>query len=155
MFPATSGSISVNGYSVFTQTRQARRSIGLCSQENVQFKELTTAQHLKLFAILKDYPSQLVEQEVEQILHLLKLTEKRNVLSTKLSGGMKRKLSLGIALVGGTQTLILDEPTSGMDPDTRRVIWDLLLTIRRQRTILLTTHYMEEADVSESAQLPI
>jgi len=61
---------------------------------------------------------------------------------------MKRKLALGIALIGGTETLILDEPTSGMDPEARRAIWDLLQKIRKQRTILLTTHFMEEADVS-------
>ena len=148
MFPSTTGAIYVNNHNVFTNTREARRSIGLCSQDNVQFKELTVGQHLRLFAMLKDYPEGQIEKEISDILVLLKLSEKRETLSTKLSGGMKRKLSLGIALVGGTNTLILDEPTSGLDPDTRRVIWDLLITIRRSRTILLTTHYMEEADVS-------
>ena len=148
MFGATSGQIYVNGFNVFTQTAEARRSIGLCPQENIIFNELTVSQHLHLFAALKDYPADKIDQEVRSIIKLLKLTDKRNVLATQLSGGMKRKLSLGIALVGDTETLILDEPTSGMDPDARRVIWDLLLSIRRKRTILLTTHYMEEADVS-------
>lgn len=148
MYGATSGSVFVNGYNVATQTKQARRSIGLCPQENIIFNELTVAQHLRLFAMLKDYPNEKIEAEIDQLLNLLKLADKKNVLATKLSGGMKRKLSLGIALVGETETLILDEPTSGMDPDARRVIWDLLMSIRRNRTILLTTHYMEEADVS-------
>ena len=148
MYGSTSGSIFVNGFNVFTQTKQARRSIGLCPQENIIFNELTVAQHLRLFAVLKDYPSEKIENEIEQTLMLLKLVDKKNELATNLSGGMKRKLSLGIALIGETETLILDEPTSGMDPDARRVIWDLLMSIRRQRTILLTTHYMEEADVS-------
>jgi len=152
MYGATSGQIYVNGFNVFTQTANARRSVGLCPQENIIFNELTVAQHLGLFAMLKDYPAAKVNQEVKHILDLLKLSDKKNVLATKLSGGMKRKLSLGIALVGDTETLILDEPTSGMDPDARRVIWDLLMQIRRSRTILLTTHYMEEADVSDSFQ---
>ena len=68
-------------------------------------------------------------------------------LSTELSGGMKRKLCLGIAMIANSQILVLDEPTSGMDPEARRLMWDVLQNIRSQRTILLTTHYMEEADV--------
>lgn len=148
MFSSTSGSIYVNRYNVFTQTNQARRSIGLCPQENVYFNELTVRQHLKLFALLKDFQSSKVEEEINKVLVQLALNDKANVLASKLSGGMKRKLALGIALIGDTETLILDEPTSGMDPEARRVIWDLLISMRRQRTILLTTHYMEEADVS-------
>lgn len=147
MYGSTSGTIFVNGYNVVTQTKQARRSIGLCPQENIIFNELTVAQHLRLFAKLKDHPNQSIESEVDNVLCLLKLSDKKNVYATSLSGGMKRKLALAIALIGDTETLILDEPTSGMDPDARRVIWDLLLSIRRKRTVLLTTHYMEEADV--------
>ena len=90
-----------------------------------------------------------MDGEIHQTLKLLRLTEKKNALADNLSGGMKRKLSLGIALIGGTETLILDEPTSGMDPEARRGIWDLLQEIRKKRTILLTTHFMEEADVRE------
>ncbi len=66
---------------------------------------------------------------------------------TKLSGGMKRKVNLGIALIGGSEVVMLDEPTSGMDPEARRGMWDLLQVEKRRRTILLTTHFMEEADV--------
>ena len=69
-------------------------------------------------------------------------------MAVSLSGGMKRKLALAIAIIGGTKILILDEPTSGMDPEARRIVWDLLQDLRNERTILLTTHYMEEADVS-------
>src|SRR5699024_6886255 len=98
--------IYVSNHNVFTNTQQARQSIGLCSQDNVHFKELTTGQHLRLFGLLKDYPEEQLDQEVAEILDLLKLTEKKDVLSGKLSGGMKRKLSLGIALVGKTKTLI-------------------------------------------------
>ncbi|KAI2807884.1 hypothetical protein RDWZM_005336 [Blomia tropicalis] len=147
MFRSTSGSIYVNRYNVFTHTNKARRSIGLCPQENVYFNELSVAQHLKLYAMLKNYPLKLLNKEINYVLELLALQDKKHVRASQLSGGMKRKLALGIAMVGGTETLILDEPTSGMDPEARRVIWDLLISLRRHRTILLTTHYMEEADV--------
>ena len=86
--------------------------------------------------------------EIEKTLKLLQLENKRNSLAESLSGGMKRRLMLGIALVGESKLLILDEPTSGLDPEARRAIWDLLQSIRTERTILLTTHFMEEADVS-------
>lgn len=109
---------------------------------------MTVGQHLKLFAILKGYEWSLVDIEVKHTLELLKLSDKMNAMAESLSGGMKRKLALGIAIVGGTRILILDEPTSGMDPEARRVVWDLLQELRTDRTILLTTHYMEEADVS-------
>ncbi|OTF75870.1 ABC transporter sub-family A-like protein [Euroglyphus maynei] len=147
IYPATSGNIYVNGYNIFTQTRLARQSIGLCTQENILFPELTVFEHLKLFAILKNTKFSNVYQEVQRVLNLLQLTDKCDTRSSSLSGGMKRKLQLGMALIGQTSILILDEPTSGLDPEARRVIWDLLISLRREKTILLTTHYMEEADV--------
>ena len=147
MFPSSFGQIYINSYNVITNTKQARQSIGLCPQENIYFNELTVAQHLKLFAVLKNYPYSLADDEVDETLQLLQLVDKKDVRAGDLSGGMKRKLALGIAYVGKTNVLILDEPTSGMDPEARRVIWDFLISIRRRRTILLTTHYMEEADV--------
>lgn len=77
----------------------------------------------------------------------MNMYEKKNSLANSLSGGMKRKLCLSMALIGYSKVLILDEPTSGMDPESRRYIWDLLLSCRGSRTILITTHFMEEADV--------
>ena len=96
---------------------------------------------------MKDYPRNKLEEEISRILVLIRLTDKRFAKSSALSGGMKRKLCLGIAMVGGSDVLILDEPTSGMDPEARRAIWDVLQEVRKKKTILLTTHYMEEADV--------
>ncbi len=87
------------------------------------------------------------KQESQYLLFKMNLADKKSTLARKLSGGQKRKLSLGMALIGGTKVVILDEPTSGMDPQARREIWDLLLELRGGRTILLTTHFMEEADV--------
>ena len=104
------------------------------------------------------------ERESEKYTSMLNLVSKRNVIVTNLSGGMKRKVNLGIALIGDskvfsilyrislsfkwkTQVVMLDEPTSGMDPEARRGMWDLLTSLKKDRTILLTTHFMEEADV--------
>ena len=77
----------------------------------------------------------------------LDFAAKTNAKADTLSGGMKRKLHLGIALVGDSKVVMLDEPTSGMDPEARRYMWDLLIGLKKNRTILLTTHFMEEADV--------
>ena len=83
-----------------------------------------------------------MKAEVNRMIADLQLADKRNILAKKLSGGMKRKLSVGIALIGQSEIVILDEPTSGMDPYARRATWDLLVKHKEGRTILLTTHFM-------------
>ena len=87
------------------------------------------------------------KSEAKRYIQRLGLMPKTHVLVTNLSGGMKRKVNLGIALIGGSEVVMLDEPTSGMDPEARRGIWDLLQVEKKNRTVLLTTHFMEEADV--------
>ncbi|RWS30311.1 ATP-binding cassette sub-family A member 1-like protein [Leptotrombidium deliense] len=146
IFPPSSGNITVNGFNVVTETKAARRSMSLCPQHNVLYNELTVREHLKLYAKIKGVPSSQLTEAINRITEQLQLTPKLNNESSTLSGGMKRKLCLGIALIGDTKVVILDEPTSGLDPDARRIVWDLLQSVRRDRTILLTTHYMEEAD---------
>ena len=121
--------------------------MGVCPQHDVLFADLTVAQHLRLFATFKDVPSSRMEQEVQKIINEVGLTEKKDVASKALSGGMKRKLSLGIALIGDSKVVILDEPTSGMDPYSRRSTWNILQKNKAGRIILLTTHFMDEADI--------
>ncbi|XP_013772633.2 ATP-binding cassette sub-family A member 3-like [Limulus polyphemus] len=146
LFPPSKGTASVNGYDILIDTKKARQSLGLCPQHNVLYDDLTIEEHLKFFAGVKGCLMKDIREEVDSILHLLDLQNKRSELAQKLSGGMKRKLSLGIAMIGKSEVLVLDEPTSGMDPSARRIIWDVLQGMRQRRTILLTTHYMEEAD---------
>ncbi|UYV74613.1 ABCA3 [Cordylochernes scorpioides] len=142
------GRVEINGHDIMTDTKQARKSLGLCPQHNILYEFMTVAEHLRFYANLKGQDPKETEEEIQSMLSLLHLTEKRNVLASELSGGMQRKLCLGIAVIGGSKVIILDEPTAGMDPEARRGVWDMLLTLRQSgdKTILLTTHYMEEAD---------
>uniref|UniRef100_A0A3B5BFF2 ABC transporter domain-containing protein n=1 Tax=Stegastes partitus TaxID=144197 RepID=A0A3B5BFF2_9TELE len=121
-----------------------RRSLGLCPQHDVLFDNLTVREHLLFYAQVSHYK---IPDEVDRIIRILNLEDKRQARSKTLSGGMKRKLSIGIALIGDSKVVMLDEPTSGMDPSARRATWDLLQGEKRGRTILLTTHFMDEADL--------
>ncbi|CAN8022545.1 unnamed protein product [Ixodes persulcatus] len=146
LFPPTEGRVNIRGYNILTQTKKARENFGLCPQHNVLFDEMTVEEHLYFFYSLKSSPEVAWKEHIDEILSNLELSDKRRTLAKGLSGGMKRKLSLGNSMIGGSKILILDEPTAGMDPQARRAVWTLLQELRREKTILLTTHYMEEAD---------
>eukprot|EP01083_Nonionella_stella_P193084 713453_1 len=128
---------------------EVRRHLGVCPQHDVLWNRLTTREHLWLFARLKGVPQDRVDAEVEKILDDTGLAADRNTnkFPTQMSGGQRRKLSLGIALIGGSQIVFLDEPTSGMDPQSRRITWDLISNEKKNRCIILTTHFMDEADI--------
>uniref|UniRef100_A0A452RDE1 ATP binding cassette subfamily A member 3 n=1 Tax=Ursus americanus TaxID=9643 RepID=A0A452RDE1_URSAM len=147
LFPPTSGRAYINGYEISQDMVQIRKSLGLCPQHDVLFDNLTVAEHLYFYAQLKGLSRQKCPEEVQRMLHVLSLEDKQDSLSRFLSGGMKRKLSIGIALIAGSKVLMLDEPTSGMDAISRRAIWDLLQQHKSDRTVLLTTHFMDEADL--------
>eukprot|EP00118_Oscarella_pearsei_P002785 m.11554 g.11554 ORF g.11554 m.11554 type:complete len:2446 (+) comp23502_c1_seq1:90-7427(+) len=148
MFPATSGSASVLGMDVQTEIDQIRKVLGLCPQHNVLFEKLTVEEHLGFFARMKGMKVKSeVKREVDQWLDDLGLTAKKKCKVSELSGGMKRKLSVAMAYIGGSKVVILDEPTAGVDPYARRGIWDLVAKHREGRTVILSTHYMDEADI--------
>ncbi|XP_045462666.1 phospholipid-transporting ATPase ABCA1-like [Harmonia axyridis] len=147
MFPPTKGTATINGYDIRTQIAEVRDSMGLCLQHNVLFDDLTVREHLIFFSKLKGCDGSEVEAEVEKFLQLLSLEDKADSKSKELSGGMKRKLCVGIALCGNSKVIMLDEPTAGMDPSARRFIWEFLQEQKKGRTILLTTHFMDEADL--------
>ncbi|CAD5111485.1 DgyrCDS794 [Dimorphilus gyrociliatus] len=143
----TSGEALVNGYNIRTDIDSVRSSLGLCPQHDILFDNLTVEEHLEFFAALKGCPSGQIKGEVTQMIKLLGLESKTKKLSSTLSGGQKRKVSVGIALIYGSKVVILDEPTSGMDPEARRQTWDILQSQREGRTIILSTHFMDEADL--------
>ncbi|XP_076998238.1 ATP-binding cassette sub-family A member 17-like isoform X4 [Tamandua tetradactyla] len=145
--PPSSGQVYINGYEISQDMVKIRKSLGWCPQHDILFDNLTVAEHLYFYARLKGLPHQKCPEEVQQMLRVLNLEDKQNSRSRFLSGGMRRKLSIGIALIAGSKVLMLDEPTSGMDAISRRAIWDLLQQQKGDRTILLTTHFMDEADL--------
>ncbi|GBM33337.1 ATP-binding cassette sub-family A member 3 [Araneus ventricosus] len=147
LYTPSSGTASINGLDILTETTRARRGLGVCPQHNVLYDTLTVEEHLRIYAAMKGVPWKSLNSETTDILNMLKLGDERTEQVKNLSHGMKRKLSLGIAIVGGSKVLFLDEPTSGIDVEARRNVWDVLLKIRHNRTIILTTHCMEEADV--------
>eukprot|EP00466_Bigelowiella_natans_P009257 jgi/Bigna1/40010/e_gw1.38.1.1 len=127
--------------------RQLRKLMGVCPQHNVLFDRLTCYEHLEFFGTLKGLKGLALRQEADKMLREVGLQRKRDVYSAALSGGMKRKLSVAIALLGSSKIVFLDEPTTGMDPYSRRFTWGLLRKCRRHRTVILTTHFMDEADI--------
>ncbi|XP_058509003.1 phospholipid-transporting ATPase ABCA3 [Solea solea] len=147
LFPPSGGRAYINGYDICQDMALIRRSLGLCPQHDVLFDNLTVREHLLFYAQLKGFSKNKTPDEVDRIIRILNLENKRHARSKTLSGGMKRKLSIGIALIGDSKVVMLDEPTSGMDPSARRATWDLLQGEKSGRTILLTTHFMDEADL--------
>ncbi|ELK12129.1 ATP-binding cassette sub-family A member 3 [Pteropus alecto] len=147
LYPATSGEAYINGYDISKQMVQIRKSLGLCPQQDLLFNYLTVSEHLYFYGVVKGIPRKMCFLEIDRMLSTFNLLEKQNAFSESLSGGMKRKLSISIALLGDSKVVILDEPTSGMDPASRRAAWDVLHQYKQDRTILLTTHHMDEADI--------
>ena len=147
MLPMTRGDCTVYGSSVQQSLTEVRREIGFCPQHNILWPNLTCLEHLEYYAALKGVPASHCRKEALDMLDKVDLAEKRDVFSEKLSGGQKRKLSVGIAFIGGSRLVLLDEPTAGMDVGARRHTWDLIKQMSSGRTIVLTTHFMDEADL--------
>ncbi|XP_064150869.1 phospholipid-transporting ATPase ABCA3-like [Loxodonta africana] len=147
LFPPTRGKAYICGFDISKDMFHIRKNLGLCPQNDLLFDYLTVSEHLYFFARLKGLPREMCQSEINNILNVFKLQDKRHSFSNSLSGGMKRKLSVSIALVGNSKVVMLDDPTSGMDLISRRATWDLLQQQKRGRTILLTTHSMDEADL--------
>ena len=124
-----------------------REKIGICPQHDVLFNDLDIREHLGLFAIFKGVSAHSVEEEINRIIKDFQLEEVQYTLAKNLSAGQRRKLSIAISLVGGSEIIFLDEPSSGMDITSRRNLWEILKRQSDNKIIILTTHYMEEASV--------
>lgn len=147
--PVTSGDALIHGYSIRNSTGMStiRKMIGVCPQFDVLWDALSGKEHLYLFASIKGLAPVSIKSVVEKLLAEVKLTEAAKVRAGSYSGGMRRRLSVAIALIGEPKLVILDEPTTGMDPITRRHVWDVIEGAKKGRAIILTTHSMEEADI--------
>jgi len=149
LFSPSYGQMRMNGRDLASHDGLIHRkdSLGVCPQHDVLWDALTVWEHLVFFAVIKGMPFKEAKQAADGMLAELALTEKRDVRTKALSGGQKRRLSVAIAMIGGSNIVILDEPTSGVDPQSARQIWELVQNNKNGRTILLSTHSMEEADV--------
>jgi lipooligosaccharide transport system ATP-binding protein len=145
--PKTSGSLTVFGMDVDRYPREIKAMIGVVPQETNLDTEFTTYDNLLVYSRYFGIPREIAEPRILELLDFVQLTEKKDVNIEKLSGGMKRRLLLARALVNQPKLLILDEPTIGLDPQARHLIWEKLKLLSSQgNTIVLTTHYLEEAE---------
>jgi ATP-binding cassette subfamily A (ABC1) protein 1 len=145
----TSGSATLGGFDILTQQIEVRRQIGYCPQFDALFELLTVREHLELFACIKGVSSAELNDVVSDKIQQLNLSSFENKLAGSLSGGNKRKLSVAIAMIGNPKIIFLDEPSTGMDPVSRRFMWDVIANIStrsKASTIVLTTHSMEESE---------
>lgn len=151
MIPPTSGSAVVAGYDIRSDLTLLRQNVGVCLQHDCLFPQLTVLEHMIFFSKIKGFDSKKTKEECKQELLTaiedVALLEKRHSFAKDLSGGMKRKLSVAIAFCGNSKVVFLDEPTSGMDPFARRFTWNVIRKYRENRVIVLTTHFMDEADL--------
>ena len=140
------GDILVNGLSVKKDPRKIKSMIGVATQEDDLDRDLTTFENLKVYSRYFDIPWVVAHKRIDELLVFFNLDKKRDTPVDDLSGGMKRRLAVARALVNDPKILILDEPTTGLDPQARRQIWDTVIKLRSEgKTIILTTHYMDEA----------
>ena len=143
----TAGTAVVYEKDMFEETDEVREFLGVCPQHDVLFDLLTPREHLEIFFDFKGGNPDHKTDEINSLIEDSGLTIDQNKISCTLSGGNKRKTSVCMSLIGGSKLVILDEPTSGMDLGARRNLWDMLKKYKRDRIIILTTHYMDEADV--------
>ncbi|XP_011928211.1 PREDICTED: ATP-binding cassette sub-family A member 7 isoform X3 [Cercocebus atys] len=147
LFPPSGGSAFILGHDVRSSMTAIRPHLGICPQYNVLFDMLTVGEHIWFYGRLKGLSAAAVGPEQHRLLQDVGLVSKQSVQTRHLSGGMQRKLSVAIAFVGGSQVVFLDEPTAGVDPASRRGIWELLLKYREGRTLILSTHHLDEAEL--------
>jgi len=147
----TSGQAIVNGFDVVRQQSQVRQSIGLVFQDPSLDERLSGLQNLRFHALVYNVPSSVRQQRIEQVLRMMELWDRRHGEVRTYSGGMKRRLELARGLLHYPKVLFLDEPTLGLDPQTRNRIWEYILELRQREgtTIFLTTHYMDEAEKAD------
>jgi len=144
--PLTGGKLTLAGMEVAEHGREIKSIVGVAPQEDNLDPDFTVFQNLIVYARYFDIPKEKAKRKAEELLSFMQLEEKRDVIITSLSGGLRRRLILARALMNEPQILILDEPTTGLDPQARHLIWTKIRNLQKQGvTVILTTHYMDEA----------
>jgi ABC-2 type transport system ATP-binding protein len=147
LLPVQKGSATIAGYNLASEPQEVRRSIGIVFQDETLDRDLTVWETLELHGRIYSMPKADRKERIEEIIKLVELEEKRNVRTRFLSGGMKRRLEIARGLMTRPKVLFLDEPTIGLDTQTRRRLWEYIKRVNDSGTsIFLTTHYMDEAD---------
>lgn len=142
----SSGKLTVAGLDTKTQEREIKRRIGVVPQQNNLDEELRVFENLLVYGRYFDIPSNIVKRRASELLDFVQLSEKAGARVEHLSGGMKRRLLIARALINEPELLVLDEPTTGLDPQARHLVWEKLRLLRSEgTTLILTTHYMDEA----------
>jgi ABC-2 type transport system ATP-binding protein len=143
----TKGRVLIDGKEVKPWSREIKEMIGIVPQDTILWENLTCNENLMLISDLHEIPHRDGQIRADKLLEDMQLNEKRDSLAKELSGGMKRRLNLAMGLMNEPEILLLDEPSPGLDPQTRRVLWDYIADLPKQgKTLILTTHDMDEAD---------
>ena len=143
----TKGTAKILGYDIIDDQNEVRKLIGVCPQELVLYERLTAAENIKLIAQMHGIPKSEYKERSDDLLGKMGLLDRKDDLVKKYSGGMKRRVNVLMAVIHDPEILFFDEPTAGLDPQSRRAVWDFIKDFQeRNRTIILTTHNMEEAD---------
>ncbi|MDQ0300085.1 ABC-2 type transport system ATP-binding protein [Salibacterium salarium] len=151
MLAPSSGSIDINGFNVTKQKNKVRESIGIIFQENTLDEKLTAGENLMLHCKFYKVPKEKREARIQEVLEIVDLVDNKSKKVETFSGGMKRRLEIARGLLHYPKVLFLDEPTVGLDPQTRAHIWEYILRLKRKEgiTMFLTTHYLDEAEISD------
>ena len=145
--PITEGKLSVFGIDPGANGREIRKRIGVVPQDNNLDDELTVAENLYIYGRYHDMKKAEIKPRIEELLEFAQLTDRRDSTVEPLSGGMKRRLIIARALINDPDLILLDEPTTGLDPQARHLLWDRLYRLKQQgATLIITTHYMDEAE---------
>jgi len=145
--PVTEGELSVIGMNPATQAREIKARLGVVPQTDNLDTELTVRENLEMYARYFDIPGSVARSRADELLEFVQLNERANDQVEPLSGGMKRRLTIARALINEPELVIFDEPTTGLDPQARHLLWDRLYRLKqRGATLIITTHYMDEAE---------
>ena len=151
----TSGEMTINGFDVDTEKAEVRNSIGIVFQEQTLDDKMTVRENLEMHGVFYNIPKKEMPERIQFVLTLVDLIEWEHAFISSLSGGMKRRIEIARALLHYPKVLFLDEPTTGLDPQTRNRMWEYILKLQKEKniTIFLTTHYMEEAEICDQVAI--